>query len=195
MLLASRWCVGRRPRLLVLVCCVLGVLHVPSVAASPVSLADPDWSWSFDRTRYSVEPTDSIVVKGTVFNAPTSSVDLLIDGVGASFGGDLQKTYRFTFGPTGNSSEFSLQFLGQHILPDTAFPFVFGILTPRGGAAPLGTYPADPAFIGFQLAGIGYEIRYATNTFDVVVPDASLPGLVAIGLGAVLRRRYPMIRR
>jgi hypothetical protein len=142
------------------------------------------WSWSFDQTEYVVGPSDSIIVHATLLNDLSSTENLQIEGAGANFGGDLQKIYDFTFGPTGNSSEFSTQFFGVDLAPGETSSFVWGILTPIGAVAP-GIYPADPAILGLQLPSIGVVEMEPSNTFlvRVVVPE---PPAVVLLLTAIL---------
>jgi hypothetical protein len=158
---------------------VATLLTTPSLAR-----ADLVWSWSFDQTQYTVSPSDSIVVRATLRNDPSSTADLgPIEGVNAIFAGDLQKTYNFTFGPTGNSTGFGIDLLGLDLAPGQSAPFVYGILTPIGGAAPPGVYPADPATLGLELSGqVFLPEQSSTNTFTVrVVPEP--PGLLLLCVG------------
>jgi hypothetical protein len=169
-------------------------LCISSTAAHASSLALDTvvWSWSFDQTSYTIGSSDSVPIHATLRNDVSSTDDLRITGVGASFTGDLQKTFDFTFGPTGDSSDFGLEFVGVTLSPGAELPFVFGILTPIGGAAPLGTYLADPAFLNLVLDSVATGPRYSENTFSVtVVPEPSLMAQMIVGLiaGVALRRR------
>jgi hypothetical protein len=173
---------------------------VPALMITPSTVrADIVWSWSFDQAAYVVGPSDSIIVRATLFNEPSSTEDLKqIQGVGAIFSGDLQKTYNFTFGPTGNSSEFSLQFFGVDLAPGQSYPFIYGSLTPIGGAASPGIYPADPATIGLDLPGTASVQTNSLNTFSVqVVPEPSTMFLFGTGVACLtagrLRRKKESI--
>jgi hypothetical protein len=164
--------------------CALAVCMVSSPGlASPVTLEDPQWSWSFDSINYVTDPFTPIVVRATFRNDVSSTMDMLLGGAGASFSGDLQKTFDFAFGPTGNSGDFGLDFIGRTIEPGGELSFVFGILTPIGGRAPLGTYPADPAFLNLAVNGVSSGPRFPTNTFSVtVVPEPSTLAQVTLAL-------------
>lgn len=157
------------------------VLGLAPLAARAVVI----WSWSFDQTEYVVGPSDSIIVHATLLNDPSSTEALQqIEGVSAFFTGDLQKTYGFTFGPTGDSSEFSTQFFSVDLAPGETFSFVWGILTPIGGAVAPGIYAADPASLGLDLPGADLAQMEPTNTFRVrVVPE---PPAVILLLTAIL---------
>jgi len=189
-------------------------LHIMIAVGFTVSLllaparsgADVNWFWSFDQTAYVVNPADTIIVHATLSNDPSSTQNLRnVEGVSAIFSGDLQKTYDFTFGPTGNSSEFSLQFFGLDIAPGQNAPFVYGILTPIGGVAPEGFYLADPATVGLDLPGADLEQKFSTNTFSITVNDNVCPhpiipepsgfilfstGIIGLVSGAWLRRYW-----
>jgi hypothetical protein len=178
--------------------CALMLNHSTPADASSVTFEDPQWSWSFDETHFLIEPSESVVIHATIYNDASSIMDMSILGVGAGFSGDLQKTFHFTFGPTGNSGDFGTDFIGLTIPPGGVAPFVFGILTPIGGMAPEGTYFADPAFLNFNVNGLFSGPRYSTNTFTVtVVAEPSLPLQMALGLfaSAVGCRRFRMLLR
>ena len=144
---------------------------VTLLLAPASSRADLIWSWSFDQTEYHVKPTDPIIVNATLFNDPSSTQDIENMGFGASFTGDLQKTFHFTFGPTGNSSDFGLEFIGLVLAPGDSFPFVFGLLKPISGVAPEGVYPADLASMTLVPPAADPEMQFSTNTFSITVAN------------------------
>ena len=167
------------------------------LAAPSVVFADPIWSWSFDQTEYFVSSSDSIVLHATLFNSPLSTESLTRASVPASFTGDLQAIYDFTFGPTGNSSEFFFQFLGLNVGPGESFPFVVGILTPIGGSAPAGIHPfCCEAHFTFG-SDTTLESKAPLNTFQISVPEPALVGLLGAGMLAFLsvRRRVVNVAR
>jgi hypothetical protein len=172
-------------RLCLLACITL--LATPRVVS-----ALPIWSWEFDQTHYTVDADDSIVLTATLFNDPSSTEPITTSG-GASFTGDLQKVYSFTFGPTGNSSDFSDQFIGMNVAPGESFPFVLGILTPIGGLAPLGIHPfCCEASLTFGNAE-GLSSQSPTNTFEIEVADVDEPPftlLIALAAAALAATRY-----
>lgn len=167
---------------------LLSMLAMPSV-----SRASLVWSWSFDQSEYVVLPTDTILVLATLTNSSSSTEDLQdVIGVGASFSGDLHKTYNSTGGPTGNTTDFSLQFFGIDLSPGESHPFVFAILTPIKPVNP-GLYPADPAFIGLNMPSTGYVFHYSTNTFEIrVVPEPR--GDILFGVGLAFAIAYLRLR-
>jgi hypothetical protein len=126
---------------------------------------------------------DSITVHATLFNDHSWTEDIRVQSVGASFTGDLRKTFHFTFGPTGDSSQFSLQFLGIDLSPGASFPFVWGILTPVGGAAAPGVYPADPALLGLRLPDGLFTSMPPLDAF--VARVVSEPPQLSLLLGAI----------
>ena len=162
---------------------LVGVVGAPAGVS-----ADPIWFWSFDQTEYGVSSTDSVVLRATLFNSPLSTEPLTRSG-GASFTGDLQAIYDFTFGPTGNSSEYSLQFAGLNVGPGESFPFVVGILTPIGGSAPVGIHPfCCEAHLAFGSDTI-LEFKEPMNTFQILVPEPPFVGLLGAGVAFVAARR------
>jgi hypothetical protein len=165
------------------------------VMSAQSALAAPIWSWSFDETEFFIERGDSLVLHATLRSDPSSVDASEITGVSAIFTGDLQKTFRFTFGPTGDSSDFGLELLGLILSPGAEVPFVYGILKPKGGAAP-GVYLADPASLGLAFDGVPLEQRFSTGTFSVSlsVPEPPAVALIAIGIAGaacagIFRRR------
>ena len=158
-----------------------------SLLASPtVASAAPIWSWEFDVTHYTVDADDSIVLTATLFNSPSSTEQLTTFG-GASFTGDLQKVYDFTFGPTGDSSDFGTEFIGMNLAPGESLPFVLGILTPIGGQAPPGIHPfCCEASLVFG-SDTGLTSQSPTNTFVVevtAVPEP--PHILLLALAAAV---------
>jgi hypothetical protein len=167
-------------------CFLLCLLGAPSVV-----FADVIWSWSFDQTEYVVSSSDPVVLHATLFNSPLSTESLTRASVPASFTGDLQKIYDFTFGPTGDSSEFFFQFQGLNVEPGGSFPFVVGILTPIGGSAPVGIHPfCCEAHFTFG-SDTTLEAQAPVNTFQIRVPEPPLVGLLGAGMLVFLsvRRR------
>lgn len=169
--------------------CVLILIQSTLTHASVITAEDPLWSWSFDETEFVIGPSESIVIEATIYNDASSTMDMSILGVGASFTGDLQKTFDFTFGPTGDDVDFGIDFVGLTIPPGGAVPFVFGILTPIDGLAPVGEYFADPASLSLNVNGVFSDPRFSTNTFTVkVVPEPSL--ILQMALGALASARF-----
>jgi PEP-CTERM motif len=164
------------------------LVSVPSVAS-----ADTIWSWSFDQTEFVAGPSDSIVLHATLFNSSLST-EPLTETDGASFTGDLQKIYDFTFGPTGDSSEYGLQFSGLNVGPGESFPFVVGILTPIGGSAPIGTHPfCCEAHLGFGSVSSSAFLP-PLNTFEIhVVPEPPMIALFGVSLLALVWLRRPRV--
>ncbi|HZI79622.1 MAG TPA: hypothetical protein VFD69_08915 [Vicinamibacterales bacterium] len=153
------------------------LLSTPSTGS-----ADTIWSWSFDETHFVVGPTDSVVVHATVFNSPLSTEPLVKTG-GASFTGDLQKTYDFEFGPEA-------QFLGLSLDPGDSFSFVLGTLTPISPPVPIGTYPfCCEAHLAFGSAGSS-DFLPPLNTFEIeVVPEPPMWALWSVGVLPFVWRR------
>ena len=169
--------------------CSTALFLVACVATPAMAAAEPIWSWAFDETLHVVGSSEAIILEATLFNSPQSTEPVTEVG-GASFTGDLQKIYAFTFGPTGNSLDFRDQFAGMHVSPGASFSFVLGILTPIGGVAPNGLHP----FCCETAIAIGNEggvtLQGPENTFAVQVAEPSVAVLLGIGiaLGVFLRR-------
>lgn len=136
-------------------------------------------SWSFDETEFSISRGDGrpIVVHATLRSDPLSDA-VLITGVGASETGDLQKSFHFQFG--------SLVPRPLALLPGTHVHFVWGSLTPIGTPAP-GQYRSDAgAFLGLQLAGVGYELFVVDSPFTVTVAEPPVTALFGVGVTAAI---------
>jgi hypothetical protein len=174
---------------------ILLLFVLVALMGTPTSVsADMIWSWSFDETEIVVGPSDSIILRATLFNSPLSTESITQSGP-PSFTGDLQYIYDFTFGPTGDSSDWGSEFAGFSVAPGESFPFVLGILTPIGGSAPLGVHPfCCEAHLVFG-SDTTLSSEAPLNTFEihvVPVPEPSLVGLVAVGvLSLVGRLRSP----
>jgi hypothetical protein len=170
---------------LVAICAAVLVAGAQSAWGSPIL------SWSFDETEFSIRHGDRrpIVVNATLRSDPLSDA-VLITGVGASETGDLQKSFHFQFG--------ALIPRPLAVLPGTHIHFVWGSLTPLGTPAP-GQYRSDPgAFLGLQLAGVGYELFVVDSPFTVTVAEPPVAALIGIGVTAAIsmglvgwRRRRP----
>lgn len=124
------------------------------------------------------------MVRATIRNEATTGSPWVPGGAGANFGGDLQKTYDFRFGPPGQS--FGSDWVDQPLEPGGRRTFIFGVLTPLGGRAPEGSYASDPALMGIQSldlppVGGGFQIQ--------VVPEPSVLGLLGLGAAACPPRR------
>jgi hypothetical protein len=133
-------------------------------------------SWQFDSTDFVVQPTDQILLTGTVSNS--SDTPFLIQGGGASFTGDLQFHYQVSW---------LLNIFGETVPADGTLQFDFCTLTPIGGYVQPGIYQADPISnpAGINFAGID-DISYllpSQNYFQItVVPEPSTFCLAGVGL-------------
>jgi hypothetical protein len=133
-------------------------------------------SWQFDSTDFVVQPTDQILLTGTVSNS--SDTPFLIQGGGASFTGDLQFYYQVSW---------LLDIFGETVPAEGTLQFDFLTLTPIGGYVEPGIYQADPISnpAAINFAGID-DIRYllpAQNYFQItVVPEPSTFCLAGGGL-------------
>jgi hypothetical protein len=100
-----------------------------------------------------INPTDTVVIKATLFNSSASTENL--GPIGGARVIPVPPGYAYNFGigflaigpaPSGYSIEWgpysSLpnQFVGVELPPGETFDFVFMTLRPQGGAVPLGTY-------------------------------------------------------
>jgi len=167
--------------------------------------ADTIWSWSFDQTEYLVEPSDMILIRATLFN-DRASTGSLIREAGGFFGGDIQKTYKFTF--WSELPEFNDQFDGLDVEPGASFPFVLGLYSPIGGAAPPGFRasccdgvtngallffePSDGPPTG-EVPSNGFSIQVAPLPEPVPIPEPS--SLVLLSAGALSLFFRPRINR
>jgi hypothetical protein len=157
---------------------VLGLVSSPSVAS-----ADLIWAWEFAAIHYTVDPDESIVVEASLINSPLSTESITAHG-GASFTGDLQKLYTFSWGTTGIYGE---NLVDLDVAPGATFTFVLGTLTPIGGSVAAGVHPfccqADLTF------GTPTELTTQPpgNTFEIEVVDVAEPPLALLGaIGLVM---------
>jgi hypothetical protein len=158
---------------------VLAILSGASLARSQGTL-----SWQFDSTAFVVQPTDQILLSGTVSNS--SDTPYLIPGAGASFTGDLQWDYEVSW---------LLALFGRTVPADGTLQFDFCTLKPIGGYVRPGVYVADPisnpAFINFGGGPV-----YSQSFFQItVVPEPSIMRLGGVGfaLPGVLRLRRKVV--
>jgi hypothetical protein len=79
-------------------------------------------SWQFDTTAFSVQPTDQILLTGTLSNSSDSP--FVIQGGGARFTGDLQWHYQVSW---------LFDISGATVPADGTLQFDYCILTPIGG--------------------------------------------------------------
>jgi PEP-CTERM motif len=169
----------------------------------PLARAVTIWSWSFDQTEYVVGPADTILLRATLFN-DASSTGSIISFAGGSFTGDLQNTYTFTFATS--LPQYSQQFFLMDVPPGGSFPFVLGLLTPIGGAAPIG-YQAvccdqvtNEAHLFFEPSDGPPTSEPPSNGFSLLVvegaqevPEPATLFLLGTGLlGVAARRRRSM---
>jgi hypothetical protein len=167
------------PRHIAIVALVLSFIQLtaPSTAS-----ADTIWWWSFNETNFVVGPTDSIVVRATVFNSPLSTEPIMKIG-GGSFTGDLQAVYHFEWGSND-------PFLGLSLNPGDEFSFILGTLTPIGRSVPIGTYPfCCEAHLEFGSASSSTS-QPPINTFEIqVVPEPPTWAMWAVGVVPFIWRR------
>ena len=98
---------------------ILAILSGASLARSQGTL-----SWQFDSTAFVVEPTDQILLTGTVVNSSDTPYLIQPGGEVASFTGDLQYYYQVSW---------LLDFLGKTVPADGSLQFDFCTLIPIGG--------------------------------------------------------------
>lgn len=143
------------------------------------------WDWEFAETIYVVGQSESIFVEALLTCDPSSTDNLQIEGAGATFTGELQKTYSFTPGDLGD-------LLGLNLRPGQTVSFFWGLLTPIGGRVAPGIYPADPALLSLTFPGTGTPEQSPLNTFLIrVVPEPPpivLLLAVILAAGAQARR-------
>jgi hypothetical protein len=177
------------------------ILALCFLVTVPLARAVTIWSWSFDQTEYVVGPTDTILIRATLFN-DASSTGSIISDAGGSFTGDLQKTYTFT--PATSLPQYSEQFFFMNVPPGGSFPFVLGLLTPIGGAAPIGyqatccnQFPQviNEAHLNFQPSDGPATSEPPSNGFSLLVvgelqevPEPATLFLVGTGLLSLATR-------
>lgn len=143
-------------------------------------------SWQFDSTAFVVQPSDQILLTGTVSN-PTDTPFIISSGASAFWTGDLSSAYNFTW---------SLQITGQSVPANGTLQFDFGTLTPIGDYAQPGVYQpggvSQPSPAGIYFSAGALDYTYSANTFVVtVVPEPRTMALLtaSIGLAGVLLKR------
>ena len=137
--------------------------------------------WQWDNAAYYVQPTDQILLTGTISNA--SDTPFLIVGAGASFTGGSQAYYNFSY---------DFNFYGKTVPANGTLEFDFGILTPIGGHVPDGVYYSDSAFLNLSEDAITETGPiFPQNSFEIFVsvPEPSTIRLLGVVLGSVLAQR------
>jgi hypothetical protein len=157
---------------------VIAIFSGASLARSQGTL-----SWQFDSTDYVVQPTDQILLTGTISNS--SDTPFFIQGAGASFTGDLQFHYQVSW---------QLALFGQTVPADGTLQFDFCTLLPIGGSVDPGVYVADPISNPAWLTLVGTDTTESEipsqNFFQItVVPEPSTTslGVVALIFISILR--------
>jgi hypothetical protein len=113
-------------------------------AAVPAG-ADLIWAMRFENPPAVVGPMDTVVIRGVLFNSPTSDQNLGVisggsAGVPPGFDYEVGAFYFYNcaawqVGPDGSS--FSAQFQGVNLAPGQKFNFIFGsCVPPPGGNGP-----------------------------------------------------------
>jgi hypothetical protein len=145
-------------------------------------------SWRFDTTSFFVQPTDQILLTGTLSNSSDSP--FVIQGGAARFTGDLQRHYEVSW---------LLTLFGQTVPAHGTLQFDYCNLTPIGGFVQPGVYSTDPisnpAFIFPLIDDIEYFLPSQGYFQITVVPEPSITRLGGVGLIflfglSVLKRRY-----
>jgi hypothetical protein len=141
-------------------------------------------SWQFDSTDYVVQPTDQILLTGTISNS--SDTPFFIQGAGASFTGDLQFHYQVSW---------QLALFGQTVPADGTLQFDFCTLLPIGGSVDPGVYVADPISNPAWLTLVGTDTTESEipsqNFFQItVVPEPSTTSLGVVALIFIFILRF-----
>jgi hypothetical protein len=146
-------------------------------------------SWQFDTTAFFVQPTDQILLTGTLSNSSDSP--FVIQGGGARFTGDLQWHYQVSW---------LFDISGATVPADGTIQFDYCILTPIGGFVQPGVYSTDPISNPASIFPWIDDIEYflpSQNYFQItVVPEPSIICLGGVGLFllsalSVMKRGYP----
>lgn len=150
------------------------------VPVASLAQGEIKWGWRYNQTHFVVGPSDSILITGTFYLRPDSA-PVTIEGVGGSWGGDLQKIY--TYQPNWQTLYHELQ---RTFLPGQSASFVLGPLVPNRLPIAEGTYHADPSDIGFTIGARQYNAA-PDNTFSIqVVPEPSTKVVLILGAALLL---------
>lgn len=147
---------------LLVACIVVGFLY-----ASPAH-AELIFHMRFKDLPPVINPMDTVVVYGTLFNNSASDENLGViggfqmqpPGFDFEIGGfcTIPNGYSLQWGPDGSLQN---QFEGVNLAPGETFDFVFATLTPNGGAVPLSTYSYTGQLQLFKAApdrpSVGYK--------------------------------------
>lgn len=164
--------------------------------------ADLIWSWRIDNPVQTVSPTDTIQFTGTIFNDPSSTINIIGTRTEGGAPGAVQITspllfsfqgdytpdkYTFDEGPLGPQS-FNDQFLGKTISPGQSFNFVVFSLIPVSGGVTPGIYsnPVNDLWVAGSSAYLD-----GGGTQVTVVPEPKPLALISAGLvlvGVATRR-------
>lgn len=158
-------------------------------AGAALARSQSPLAWQFDNTDFVVQPTDSILLTGTITNASDAPYVIPFgpdpQGVSAFWTGNLNPNYTFSQ---------QLEILGDTVPAHGILQFDFGALTPTEGYAQPGEY--QPGGVDIPSAGaidFGGGLQYSDNTFEVtVVPEPGIMAFLAAGggmAGLLLKRR------
>jgi hypothetical protein len=163
---------------------IIAIFSTISLARSQGTL-----SWQFDTTAFFVQPTDQILLTGTLSNSSDSP--FVIQGGGARFTGDLQWHYQVSW---------LFDISGATVPADGTLQFDYCILTPIGGFVQPGVYSTDPisnpASIFPWIDDIEYFLPSQKYFQITVVPEPSIIRLGGVGLLflsalSAMKRGYP----
>jgi len=142
----------------------LAIVAVASAAIFPSAHADLVWSWKISNPTQNVSLTDIVVVRGTLFNAPNSTITLKdfgpvvpgtqLDPISLlSFQGDfVPEKFIYDEGPIGPDTLVS-QFFAASIAPGESFSFTLYSLIPIPDFVTPGVYKKE--FHSLGLFGFG----------------------------------------
>ena len=95
------------------------------------------WSWDFDDYHPVVAPTDSVSLHATLYNDASSTEHI----TEASFyGRQAVLNPHLPYQASSTYADFMAQLAGLDLAPGEIFNFVFMVLSPVGGSAPVGEY-------------------------------------------------------
>jgi hypothetical protein len=153
-------------------------------------------TWQFDSTNFVVQPTDNILITGTVINSSDTPY-VIPNGTAAFWTGDLYAHYNFSW--------LINDIVGETVPAQGTLQFDFGTLAPIGDYVQPGVYqPGGVYYPGGAdqpspgAIDLGAGLQYSDNAFVVtVVPEPSTMALLAAGGGmaGLLLRRRSLIRR
>lgn len=158
------------------------------------------WDWSLDNTTLTVSPSDSIVIKATLFNDQSSTVVMenlnnpLVSSLLFIPGDFTPDKYKFYYGPPSDNDYYQ-QFSGLQLHPGESFHFTIGYWLPENGTAPAGTYEMPSIAVRF-IDDYKQQGPFQADVVATPLPSSLfmlISGVLGFGLILKIRKRQEQL--